>query len=45
MNYQENTQNFGIKLKIQLKKVNDKPGKYENDFMKIKLSADSKMLK
>ena len=49
-NYQENTQNFGIKLKIKLKKVNDKTGEYEKGFMKIKLSADdnlslSKMIK
>ena len=30
-------------IKNQIKKINDKPGKYEDDFMKIKFNSDDNL--
>ena len=38
-------QNFGMELKIKLKKINDKPGgKYTKDFTKIKFNSDDDLI-
>ena len=36
----QNAQNSGIKLKIWLKKINDKSGEFDEKHMKIKFSSD-----